>query len=45
MLAINLATGHRTVWRWAGSPVVHSFAVESLSWTSDNRALALLGQW
>jgi hypothetical protein len=45
VLAINLATGHRTVWRWAGSLVVHSFAVESLSWTSDNRALALLGQW
>ncbi len=45
VLAINLATGHRTVWRWAGSAVVHSFAVESLSWTSDNRTLALLGQW
>jgi len=45
VLAINLATGHRTVWRWAGSPVVHSFAVESLSWTSDDRTLALLGQW
>lgn len=45
VLAINLATWHRTVWRWAGSPVVHSFAVESLSWTSDDRTLALLGQW
>jgi hypothetical protein len=45
VLAINLATGHRTVWRWAGSAVVHSFAVESLSWTSDDRTLALLGHW
>jgi hypothetical protein len=45
VLAINLATGHRTVWRWAGSPAVHSFAVENLSWTSDDRTLALLGQW
>ena len=45
MLAINLATGHRTVWRWAGSPVVHSFAGEGLSWASDDRTLALLGQW
>ncbi len=45
VLAIKLATGHRTVWRWGGSPVVHSFAVESLSWTSDDRTLALMGQW
>ena len=29
----------------ADNPVVHSFAVESLSWTSDDRTLALLGQW
>jgi hypothetical protein len=45
VLAINLATGARTVWRWAGSPVVHSFSVESLSWTSDGREVVLLGQW
>jgi hypothetical protein len=45
VLAIKLATGARTVWRWPGNPVVHSFAVESLSWTSDDRTLALMGQW
>jgi hypothetical protein len=45
VLAINLATGHRTVWRWHGGPVVYSFAVENLSWTSDDRTLALFGQW
>lgn len=45
VLAINLATGHRTVWRWPETPAVQSFAVESLSWTSDDRTLALLGQW
>ena len=45
VLAINLTTGHRTVWRWHRGPVVRSFAVESLSWTSDDRTLALMGQW
>jgi hypothetical protein len=45
VLAINLATGARTTWRWADSPVVHSFSVDSLSWTSDDRKLVLLGQW
>jgi hypothetical protein len=45
VLAINLATGARTTWRWADSPVVPSFSVDSLSWTSDDRKLVLLGQW
>jgi hypothetical protein len=45
VMAIDLATGARTVWRWGRTPVEHGFSVESLSWTNDDRKLILLGQW
>lgn len=45
VLAINLATGARTAWRWHSSPVIHSFSVASLSWTRNDRELVLFGQW
>jgi hypothetical protein len=45
VMAIDLTTGARTVWRWGRTPVEHGFSVESLSWTNDDRKLVLLGQW
>ncbi len=45
VMAIDLATGTRTVWRWGRSPAEHGFSVESLSWTGNDRKLVLLGQW
>ncbi|MGP7999876.1 MAG: hypothetical protein ACLPKI_21565 [Streptosporangiaceae bacterium] len=44
ILAISLATGARTVWRYTGDSSPHLFTVDSLSWTSDNRQLVYLGQ-
>ena len=45
IMAISISTGAKTVWRnEAGAP--HSwFSVDSLSWTSDNRELVVLGEW
>jgi hypothetical protein len=44
-MAIDPATGARTIWRWGPTPVEHGFSVESLSWTGDDRKLIVLGQW
>ena len=44
ILAINLVTGARTVWRYTGDRSPHLFTVDSLSWTSDNHQLVFLGQ-
>ena len=45
LLAINTSTGTRTVW-WnqVGAPGPW-FSVDSLSWTSDDRELVVLGEW
>lgn len=45
IMAISTPTGAKTVWRnAAGAP--HSwFSVGSLSWTSDDRELVVLGEW
>jgi hypothetical protein len=45
LMAISTSTGAKTVWRnEAGAP--HPwFSVDSLSWTSDDRQLVVLGEW
>ena len=45
LMAISTSTGTKTVWRnEAGAP--HPwFSVDSLSWTSDDRELVVLGEW
>ncbi len=45
VMAVSTSTGARTTWRnEAGAP--HPwFSVDSLSWTSDDRQLVVLGEW
>jgi len=45
IVAIDTATGMKTVWRGGTSTLGRGFSVASLSWTADGRELVFLGQW
>jgi hypothetical protein len=45
LIAISTSTGARTVWRNEAGAPHRWFSVDSLSWTSNDRELVVLGEW